>query len=73
MYLISAQTIRQAEGLAKEKRLRRNNWIYIPWEPGYCRREKLRDRRISDIKYLLGWFTDCEIKFLLGQPGGFLE
>lgn len=71
-YLISASSYSRAEIIAIDKKIRKPNWMYIPWEPTVHRREQLRGRRITDTKYLLGWFQDHEVKFLLGQPGGFL-
>lgn len=62
LYLISAETLGKAFERAREKQLRRMDWVYIPLNG---RKQYIKGRRVSDAKYLIGWFSVEEREYLL--------
>jgi hypothetical protein len=65
-YLISDLSYQRAISVSKQLRLRADEWEFIPFS-GELRDQRLRGRRVSDPKYLVGPFTERE-KIILTRP-----
>ena len=64
-FLISASTKHMAELQARERKIGRKDWIYIPYsEP---ERSRYLKNRTSDQEHLIGWFSDFEKALLCGR------
>ncbi|OZV10778.1 hypothetical protein CIW83_18335 [Tissierella sp. P1] len=61
-YLISTETLREAKEIARQKNLKENEWKYIPQD--VTRKSKIMGTRVSDEKYLIGYFSDNEREYL---------
>lgn len=59
--LISAETRKHAEEMARERNLKPTEWVYVPWNDGRRRHEILLGRSIKSLDELVGYFSDFEI------------
>jgi len=66
-YLMSCWFYRDALETSKSMKLKRSEWLWIPLNKD--RERKLLGNRVSDIKYLIGDFTDEEKEYLIRTPG----
>ena len=64
VYLISQEFIYDAHNIAMDLGLSRNEWIFVPFNKSK-REDILLGRRISSEKYLIGYFSEMERKYLL--------
>lgn len=62
-YLISCRLYRDALETSKSMKLRICEWVWIPLNED--RQRKILGRRVSNIKYLIGSFTDKEKEYLM--------
>lgn len=65
-YLISAWCKANAALQAERLLLKKNQWVYVP----FCESERdktLIGRRVSELKYLIGGFSDEEKQYLLAS------
>lgn len=62
-YLISTESLRDAKRVAERMNLKLNQWIHIPSNE-FDRKRKLMGHRVSDEKYLIGFFTEEERMYL---------
>lgn len=67
-YLITALTAKRAVLIAKEMKLKRTGWDYIPCI-ALLRHGSIQGRRVSNTKYLIGEFTNEEREYLLPKQG----
>jgi hypothetical protein len=65
-YLISAPSLKYANQVARENNLSLSQWSYIPYEEN-ARSRKLPGRRVSDEKYLIGYFSPAEKGLLISK------
>lgn len=63
-HLISYRYYKDALERARQMKLKLNEWTWVPFNETY-RQRKLLGRRVSDIKYLIGDFTDKEKEYLI--------
>lgn len=63
-YLISCRSYKDALEISKSMKLKRSEWVWIPFNDMF-RQRKLLGRRASNIKYLIGSFTDKEKAYLM--------
>jgi hypothetical protein len=63
-YLISAIERRWAVGIARDKGLKANQWVYVPFDENE-RKRRLLGRRVLSSEYLIGYFTDEEKEYLI--------
>ena len=65
-YLISTVFYKDAVVISKRMNLKIHEWIHIP----FCSKERnrhIQGRRVSDLKYLIGNFSDEEKEYLLAS------
>jgi len=63
-YLISAIDRKWAFGIARDKRLKANQWVHVPYDEAR-RKRVLAGRRVSSNELLIGHFTNEEKEYLV--------
>jgi predicted alpha/beta superfamily hydrolase len=67
VYLISASFWWAAKEIARNMNLNENEYIYIPLGPPSQRDKAIRGRHNVNPKYLVGYYSNKEWKYLTGR------